>query len=176
MNETFSHSSIRDYRSMLWVAAIAALVLGVIALFAPVTAGVIVTYLLAANFLIGGVFQFVAAFRAQGWGGWLSLMVLGIASVLAGLFILAYPLLGLAGITLAVIVAMLAIGIIKMVWAFRLPRGTGRWFLVFSGILSVVVAGIIYSGFPFAALWVPGVLIGINMIFEGLSWIMYLRE
>lgn len=62
----------------LKIAAIIALVLGVVALLSPFYAGIAATLVLAANFLIGGVLEAFAAFRAQRWSGTLGLMLLAL--------------------------------------------------------------------------------------------------
>ena len=67
------------------------------------------------------------------------------------------------------IIAIFITGVIKLVWGFRIPVAQGRWWIVLSGVLSVLVAGALYSQFPFSAAWAFGVLIGINLIVEGYS-------
>ena len=151
----------------LKIAAFVAMALGVLALSSPFYAGVAATLVLAANFLIGGVLQGFAAFRAQGWVGTLGLMLLAIVSVLAGLYIFAHPVIGLATLTLVCIAAMFVVGIAKLIWSFRIPSSGGRWLLALSGVLSIVVAAMLYSNFPFSASWAFGVLVGLNLIGEG---------
>jgi uncharacterized membrane protein HdeD (DUF308 family) len=117
-----------------------------------------------------------AAFRAKGWAGALGLMMLGVVSVLAGVVIFAHPLIGLATITLFCIAGMFVAGIAKIVWTFKLPSGSGRWYLLISGILSIVVAAMLYSSFPFSALWAFGVLVGINLLVEGFSLWAFVKD
>ena len=151
----------------LKIAAIISLVLGVVALLSPFYAGIAATLILAANFLIGGVLEAFAAFRAQRWSGTLGLMLLALVSIVAGLYIFAHPLLGLTTITLVCIAAMFVAGIAKAFWAFKVPSGGGRWLLLLSGLLSILVAAMLYTSFPFSAVWAFGVLIGVNLIVEG---------
>ena len=165
-----------ENKTTLKFAAVVTIILGVLALVLPFMAGVAATYILAANFVIGGVLMAAAAFRAKGWGGSLGLMVLGVVSVLAGVFIFAHPLIGLATITLFCIAGMFVAGIAKITWVFKLPSGSGRRFLFISGILSIVVAAMLYSNFPFSALWLFGVLVGINLLIEGISLWVFVQD
>ena len=165
-----------EEKNSLKIAAVITIILGVLALILPFMAGVAATYILAANFVIGGVLMATAAFRAKDWAGALGLMMLGVVSVLAGVIIFAHPLIGLATITLFCIAGMFVAGIAKIVWTFKLPSGSGRWYLLISGILSIVVAAMLYSSFPFSALWAFGVLVGINLLVEGFSLWVFVKD
>ena len=165
-----------EKKTPLKIAAVITIILGVLALVLPFMAGVAATYLLALNFVIAGILMTISAFNAKGWGGALGLMVLGVVSVLAGGFIFAHPLIGLMTITLFCIAGMFVAGIAKIAWVFKLPSGSGRWFLLISGILSIVVAAMLYSNFPFTALWMFGVLVGINLLVEGISLWVFVQD
>jgi uncharacterized membrane protein HdeD (DUF308 family) len=160
----------------LKIAAYVALALGVLALLSPFYAGIAATLVLGANFLIGGVLEAFAAFRAQRWAGTLGLILLAAISILAGLFIIGNPVIGLATITLVCIAAMFVAGIGKLFWAFKVPTGSGRWLLIVSGILSILVAAMLYTSFPFSAAWAFGVLVGVNLIGEGATLLAFLRQ
>jgi uncharacterized membrane protein HdeD (DUF308 family) len=165
-----------ENKTPLKIAAWIALGLGVVALLSPLYAGLAATLVLGVNFLVGGVLEAVAAFRAQRWSGTLGLILLALVSIIAGLIIFAHPLLGLATITLVCIAAMFVAGIAKTFWAFKVPSGSGRWMLALSGILSVLVAGMLYTSFPFSAAWAFGVLVGVNLIVEGATLLGYLSR
>jgi len=140
----------------LKIAAIVAIVLGVLALISPFRAGIAATLVLAWSFLIGGCLGAYAAFKVRHWTGTYGLMLLSIVSILAGLFIFGNA--------------------TKIYWGFRLRTGEGRWFIVLSGVLSVVVAGMLYWHFPFSAAWAFGVLVGVTLIFEGVSHLAFLHD
>ena len=74
-----------DSRWPLKLAAFVAIALGVLALFSPLIAGLVVTLVLGANFLISGVLEAFAAFKAERWSGTIGLMLLAIISIIAGL-------------------------------------------------------------------------------------------
>jgi uncharacterized membrane protein HdeD (DUF308 family) len=56
-------------------------------------------------------------------------------------------------------------------YAIEHRRGlSGRWgWLLVSGVVDVILAGIVFFGLPGTALWAPGLLVGINMVFGGSS-------
>jgi uncharacterized membrane protein HdeD (DUF308 family) len=165
-----------ENRLPLKIAAWLALALGGVALISPFYAGIAATLVLAANFLIGGVLQAFAAFRAQHWVGTLGLMLLAIVGIVAGLFIFAHPLIGLVTITLICIASMFVAGIAKLIWGFKVPADGGRWLLAISGVASIVIAAMLYTSFPFSAAWAFGILVGVNLILEGAMLLGFLSE
>jgi uncharacterized membrane protein HdeD (DUF308 family) len=47
---------------------------------------------------------------------------------------------------------------------------SGRWeWMLVSGIIDLVLAGIIFAGLPGTAEWALGLLVGINMVFGGMA-------
>ena len=49
---------------------------------------------------------------------------------------------------------------------------SGRWgWMLVSGIVDLILAGIIVAGLPGTALWALGLLVGINLIFGGIAMI-----
>ncbi len=49
---------------------------------------------------------------------------------------------------------------------------TGRWvWMLVSGIVDLILAGIILLGLPGTAVWALGLLVGINMLFGGAALI-----
>jgi uncharacterized membrane protein HdeD (DUF308 family) len=158
----------------LRIAACAAIVLGVLALLSPFQAGVAATMVLATSFIVGGFFGLVAGLRARHWAGTYGLILLSVVSILAGAFIFANPLIGLGTVTLVCIGGLAAAGITKVIWSFKIPAGRGRWLIALSGLLAILVAGMLYWHFPFSAAWAFGVLVGVTLIFEGTMYLVFL--
>ncbi len=49
---------------------------------------------------------------------------------------------------------------------------SGRWgWMLVSGIVDLILAGIIIAGLPGTALWALGLLVGINLIFGGVAMV-----
>jgi uncharacterized membrane protein HdeD (DUF308 family) len=162
-----------DARSPLKLAGFLAIALGFLSLVTPFVAGLVVTFLLGANFLIGGFLEAFAALKAERWRGTIGLMMLAVISIIAGLVIFAHPVLGLTTLTLVAIAALIAAGLAKIYWATQVRSGAG--FLVVSGVLSILVAGMIFTNFPLSAAWALGVLVGVNLIVEGASLLAFVK-
>ncbi len=154
------------------VLGICLIILGVLAIALPTVASLGVTLVLGWLLLIGGVLQFIHAFTAREWGGFFFEVLTALLYGFVGVVLLSNPLVGMFTLTI-VLVAFLAIeGIFKTIMAFQIRPSANWGWLLFSGIVSLILAGLIWSRLPGDALWVLGLLIGINMIFSGWSLTM----
>jgi uncharacterized membrane protein HdeD (DUF308 family) len=128
-----------------------------------------VTILLGWVFLISGIVGLITSIMARHAPGFWWSILSAIVGILAGLVLLAWPVSGSVSLTLVLIAFFLIEGVITIMYAIEHRRAlSGRWgWLVASGILDLVLAGIVIAGLPGTALWAPGLLVGINMVFGG---------
>jgi uncharacterized membrane protein HdeD (DUF308 family) len=123
-------------------------------------------------FLIGGVVQLVQAFKCRGWKSILWHVVIGILYVLAGLIIMNDPLMASAMLTLLLGGVLIGIGIVRIVMAFQL-RGFKNWgWPLIGGIAAIILGFMIVAQWPISGFWVIGLLVAIEMIFSGWSYII----
>lgn len=144
---------------------------GCAALAYPAAATVVSVEVFGALLVFAAAGQFVAAFRARGWGGGLCAGLCGALYLLAGVVLLDRPLLGAAGYTLFLTTLLFALGVIRVAAAAS-ARFSGWGWAALSGGVSVVLAVLIWRDFPASALWVIGTFVGIDLIFAGWSWVM----
>ena len=103
-------------------------------------------------------------------GFWWSLLS-AVLALGAGLVLLAWPVSGAVSLTLVLIVFFVIEGVASIMLALE-HRESGRWgWLLASGIVDLVLAGLILVGLPGTAAWALGLLVGINMMFGGASLI-----
>lgn len=168
-----ANSTIRDVWRVFLIEGIILLLLGAGALLIPVVASVAVAILLGWLFLIGGVVGLATSVmgrRAPGFG-WA--LVSSLVTIAAGVFLIGWPLSGVISLTLVLAAYLAADGVVSIFFAIDHRRQmTQRWgFLLFNGILDLVMAAIIFMVLPGSAFWVLGVLIGIDFVFAGASLI-----
>jgi uncharacterized membrane protein HdeD (DUF308 family) len=143
-------------------------VLGVLAILAPLVTGVALSILLGALLVVGGLVHVAHAFRAGGWTGSLWQVALGVLYTVAGISLLANPVVGLATLTLLLIVYFAIEGIVEVVGGL-LTRSDPRWgWVVASGVVSLLLAALLWAGFPSTAAWAIGLLVGIQLLSTGL--------
>jgi uncharacterized membrane protein HdeD (DUF308 family) len=161
--------SIREHWVLFVVEGIVLIVLGLLAVLLPPLATLGVTLFLGWLFVISGIMGLIATFWArQAPGFWWSLLsaVLGIA---VGLVLLASPVSGAVSLTLVLSVFFAVEGIASIMYALdHRQQLSGRWgFMLFSGLIDLILAAMILIGLPGTAAWAIGLLVGINMIFGG---------
>jgi uncharacterized membrane protein HdeD (DUF308 family) len=107
---------------------------------------------------------------APGFGWSLLSAILGIV---AGVVLLLWPVSGALSLTLVLTVFLTIEGVASIFYALEHKRElSGRWgVMLFSGIVDLILAGMIFVGLPATAAWAIGLLIGINLVFGGFALI-----
>lgn len=122
--------------------------------------------------LIGGVLQIVQAFRSRGWKSATGHALIGVLYVVAGIVIWDDPVMASAVLTLVIAAALLAVGAVRIVVAIQ-HRGMQSWgWLLFGGIVAILLGLIIAAHWPVSGLWVIGTFVAIEMLFNGWSLIL----
>jgi uncharacterized membrane protein HdeD (DUF308 family) len=167
--QSFFARSVRDHWVLFVVEGVVLIVLGMIAIAIPPLATLAVTILLGWLFLISGIVGLITSIIARHAPGFWWSILSAIVGILAGLVLLAWPVSGSVSLTLVLIAFFLIEGVATIMYAIEHRRAlSGRWgWLVASGILDLILAGIVFAGLPGTALWAPGLLVGINMVFGG---------
>ncbi len=86
-----------------------------------------------------------------------------------GLYILAHPLAGLASLTFAVAIYLFVEAVLEFILWSQLRSVAGKGWLLLDGIVTLVLAAMIWSTWPSSAAWVIGTLVGISIFFSGIS-------
>jgi uncharacterized membrane protein HdeD (DUF308 family) len=162
-------TSLHEHWVLFLVEGLVLVVLGLAAIVLPPIATLAIEILVGWLFLISGIMGLITTFwMRQAPGFWWALLsaVLGIA---AGVVLLAWPLSGVLTLTLILIVFFTVEGVATIMYALDHKRElSGRWgWMLVSGIVDLILAGIILVGLPGTAAWAIGLLVGINMIFGG---------
>ncbi|MFO0995411.1 MAG: HdeD family acid-resistance protein [Alphaproteobacteria bacterium] len=165
--------AIQAHWKMFLIQGLVLVALGFLAVALPQVATLAIEILVGWLFLIGGVVRAVAVLRGKhvpGYG-W-SLLVAALA-VVFGLVLLVQPAAGVLTLTTVLIVFFVIEGIAAIVVALQFRPQLGNWiWILLSGIVDLVIAYLIGQGWPSTATWAIGLLVGINMLFLGLSLVM----
>jgi uncharacterized membrane protein HdeD (DUF308 family) len=168
---TALNKSLHQHWRTYLIEGIILLLLGVAAIVVPLFAGLGITIILGWLFLTGGVVGLIATFGArQAPGFWWSLLS-ALVALLAGLSLLWNPLMGLVTLTYILIAYFVVDGVLSIVHAIEHRReASSRWqWMVFSGVIDLLLAALIISGLPGAFTWALGLMVGIDLIFAGWS-------
>ena len=158
---------------------IIAVVGGVVALFNPFAATFTAEQIAAWFFIISGALQVVAVFRIEGWGRRIWALIVAAAFLWLGLSLLVNPLAGILSLTLVAAFMFLVTGIAKIFFSFS-TRGSGYfWVVMLSGVISVILAVMVFSNFPQSAIVLLGILLAVELLSSGaalIAFAFYLRE
>ena len=156
--------------TILW--GVLLICLGMFALASPLVAAVAVNGLVAWLILLAGVVHLVVAFHSREAGSVIWRLLVGLAYLCFGGYLIARPLAGVASLTLLLASLFLVEGIFDIVLFFRAPSAMrSSWFLL-DGIVTLLLGLMIYMQWPSSSAWAIGTLVGVSLIFSGLTRVM----
>ena len=147
---------------------IVTIVLGILAIAAPMVAGVSVALLVGILVLMAGIARMVWALQAGSLGKGLLGMAIGVLTLICGVALVTDPLFASGVLTILVAAYFLVDGVFEIAAAFQVRPRTGWGWLLMGGILSVLLGLMIWQQFPLSGAWAIGVLLGIKLLFVGI--------
>ena len=155
------------------IEGIVLVVLGVAAIVLPNWATLSVTILLGWLFLFSGIVGLITTFwLQQAPGFWWSLLS-AVLAIVVGALLIGWPVGGALSLTLALLIYFALEGIFSIMFGLEYQRAlSGRWgWLVLNGIIDLFLVGVILIGLPGTAVWVLGLLVGIDLVYGGVALI-----
>jgi uncharacterized membrane protein HdeD (DUF308 family) len=147
---------------------VAMIVIGIIAILAPLASGLLFNMIFGALFIGAGIVEFIDAFRSDTWQRGVLYGLAGLITLAAGALFIARPVVGLVVLTVAFIGYLVFVGAFRIVMAFQLPRGApGKAMGFVSGIVALVLAYLAISQMPNVSLWLIGTFVGVSLVFAG---------
>ena len=145
------------------------MILGILAIVVPQIATIAAAILVGWLILLSGIVGLIATIRMRSAPGFWWSLISAILGIAAGVVLLAWPISGAVSLTLILTVFLAVEGVASIFFALEHKRElSGRWgVMLFSGIVDLFLAGVIFAGLPGTATWAIGLLIGVNMVFGG---------
>ncbi len=144
---------------------------GVAAIAFPLVSTIAAKIALGWIFMLSGLIAIIHAFSIKQWGGVLLNLLIGALYVVAGGYLAFLPFTGIITLTLLLAALFLAEGILQAVMAFRVRPHEGWGWLLLSGLVAVAAGAMIALELPGSATWAIGLLVGINFISTGVSFV-----
>jgi uncharacterized membrane protein HdeD (DUF308 family) len=165
--------AIHEHWALFLVEGILLVILGVAAIVLPPIATLAFTIIIGWIFLVSGIMGLITTFWARQAPGFWWALISAIIAIAAGIVLLLWPISGAVSLTLVLIAFFVVEGIVSIMYAIEHRNQlSGRWvWMLVSGIVDLILAGIIFSGLPGTAVWALGLLVGINMVFGGVALI-----
>jgi uncharacterized membrane protein HdeD (DUF308 family) len=156
--------------SIVW--GLLLIVFGAAAIASPFLAAVALNVAVAWLIVLAGIVHVVLAFRAHGAGSMIWKLLVGIAYVCFGGYLILHPVLGVASLTLLLASLFLIEGVLDIVLFVKVRPLQGATWVLFDAIVSLLLGGMIYMQWPSSSGWAIGTLVGISMIFSGVARVM----
>ena len=169
-------TAVKQNKSMFFWVGIGFAIVGVLAILFPVASSVTANYMVGLMFLFSGIVMVVNSFSISGTGPFFGALLLGLITLVAGVYLLANPAAGLAILTLVVAVVFMFEGAYQTVAAFELRPAKGWGWMLVSAIISILAGILIVSRLPGASLVILGLILGINFLSTGISMIVLSRS
>jgi uncharacterized membrane protein HdeD (DUF308 family) len=161
--------AVKKDSTTLMILGIVTIVLGVVAMSAPLMAGAVAVMMIGFLLIGGGIMRTIFAFKCKSWGKGILVFLLGLLTLVAGIYVVSRPGAALVTFTLFLAAYFVVDGIFEIIEAFDLKPIQGWGWMLFGGIVSILLGLMIWKQWPLSGAWAVGILVGIKLIFAGFA-------
>jgi uncharacterized membrane protein HdeD (DUF308 family) len=161
----------RRYRVAFLLLGIVLIVLGAIALSYALLTTVLSVIFFGWLLLLGGIVQTICSFTAKERPHFFFHLLGGVLQIIVGIMLTAYPGAGALALTMLLAAFFLAIGTYRIIGSGYIRTPNWGWTLA-SGIISLLLGILVLAQWPVSGLFLIGMLVGVEMIVYGWSWLM----
>ncbi|MGB0123741.1 MAG: HdeD family acid-resistance protein [Silvibacterium sp.] len=152
--------------------AILIIIAGFIAITTPFISGIGITIVIGWLLVISGVFHVIESFHARGAGSFIWRLIVGLIYIIGGADIALHPAYGLITLTLFLGIILLIQGVLGVVAFFSHRNLPGSVWILINSLINLAFGAFIWWDGPRAAVWVIGTLVGVVLIFSGITRLM----
>ena len=156
--------------SLLW--GVSLIILGMLAVGSPVVTAVAVNAVIAWLLALAGAVHLTVAFHTREAGSLIWRVLVGLAYLFFGVYLIMHPALGVASLTLVLASLFLVEGILNIALFFQVRSIQGSSWLLIDGIITLLLGLMIYLQWPSSSAWAIGTLVGISMLISGITRVM----
>ena len=164
-------SELPRLRRWLIAAGVLALISGIVAIAVPVLASVATAILIGWVLVVAGVAMTARAVSHRSLLRWLEALV----TLIAGLYLLVFPLSGTVTLTFVLAVWFFASGVLTLTHAVSWRSGAESWAAAFAGVLSIILGCLVAASLASSAAWALGLVVGIDLLFWGIRALIAAR-
>jgi uncharacterized membrane protein HdeD (DUF308 family) len=159
------------HRATTWsiVLSVLMIIAGILAIASPYYAGLAITVVVGWLLLVSAVLHLVYAFRGGRATAVIWEILLAIVYALIGFYVLANPRIGLASLTFAIAFYLFVEAILEFALSYQLRNESGAGWILVDGIITMILAFLIWANWPNSSVWAVGVIVGVSMLFSGIT-------
>lgn len=167
-------AGVEDLRRNWWwyvLLGICTILIGMFAVAYSVLTTIASVLIFGVLLIVSGAMETGHAILRRRWSGFFLDLLFGILSLVVGVLVVIHPVESALSLTLLIAFFLIFGGVFKSVVA--LTAGFQHWiWLLLAGVVSIALGVMIYRKWPADALWVIGLFVGIDMIFNGWTLVM----
>jgi len=167
MNETAQPLKQVSRVGILW--GIMTIIFGFLAISSPLVSGLAVAIVVGIALLAAGLSMTLFAFQAPSLGRGILKFLFGALTIVVGITVVTQPGIALANLTLLLGIYFVADGVMAMIVAFNVKPEPGWGWMTFNGIVTIALGWMILKGWPLSGVWAIGILVGIRLLFAGMT-------
>jgi len=156
--------------SIVW--GVLLVIFGMLAVASPFFAAAAVNVVIAWLIVLAGIVHLMHAFRAHGAGSMIWKLLVGLAYLFFGVYLIMHPVLGVASLTLLLASLFLIEGVLDIILFFQMRSLGGSGWVLVDGIITLLLGLMIYLQWPSSSAWAIGTLVGVSMIISGVTRVM----
>ena len=159
--------------SMVW--GLIMFMCGLLAIALPLATSIGIVIVLGWLILLSAVAHLIFAFHSGSIGGVIWKLLLAVFYGFIGFYMVTHPILGVATVTIVLAIFLFCEGVVEIAFYFHIRRAANALWVLFDGIVTLILGYLIWAHWPSNSDWVLGTLIGISLMFSGISRFMLSR-
>ena len=165
--ESILQQKLNKASKWLLIIGLLLVVLGIAAIVYPDSFGKFSSSVIGVFLVIGGFMRMMFAGVSPNFGSMLLKWLFALLMVIAGVYIVANPDMGLKALTLVMGVYFLVDGVTTVFYSFSLRSFGSGSYLMLNGILGIVIGVLIFSKWPESSMYAVGIYVGVKLIIDG---------
>ena len=161
--------TLKRFNGLSVASSVLMVAVGILAIALPLAAGIGISIFVSWLIFFTGFAHLVYAFAARDAGGFLWRLLLGVVYIAGGLYLAFHTSLSLLSLTLVLAVILFAEGMMQILAYFSLRALPGAGWILFDGIITLLLGLMIGFNWPSASAWAIGTIVGINFLLSGLT-------
>ncbi|MEB3336482.1 MAG: HdeD family acid-resistance protein [Leptolyngbyaceae bacterium] len=154
------------------VMGILLIVLGIVAIALPHISTFVAETWIALVLISAGAAKLIYAFQNRETEGFIWKLLLSVLYIVTGIMLFINPIVGALTLTLLLGSFLLTEGVFELILAFQLRAQPNWGWVLTDGILTLVLGAIVVLQWPLVTPWLIGTLVGVSVLFTGISRVM----
>ena len=161
-------TEIRKKSKWVILTGILSLLLGIVAMLYPENIGKISTVIIGAFLVTGGSIRILFSYLSTSIGSLLLRYLFALLMVIAGIYVISDPEMGLETLTLVIAIYFIVDGLTSIAYSFSLMPIGGGMFLLLSGIISGALGILVLVKWPESSNYFIGIYVGVKLFIDGM--------